>query len=183
MSRETASQTAGPYVQIGLMPNSAGLPMDSGDLGHVTFGRTTGGTRIAFTGRILDGAGDPVTDAMIEVWQADTDGRTPPPAGTGFPGWARTHCDDDGRFAFDTVMPGALPGQAPHLTLWIVARGIGLPLQTRAYFDGAPENATDPVLSRVPAARRDTMTAQRDGPEWHMNIVLQGPDETVFLDI
>lgn len=173
MTRETASQTAGPYLHIGLLPNAAGLPMYDGDLGQGA-GAQARGDLITLTGRVLDGADAGVPDAMIELWQADTDG-----SGV----WQRSGCDGDGRYAFQTLRPRALPGQAPHLTLWIVARGIGLALQTRAYFHGAPENATDPVLAHVPDGRRETLMATLEGGAWNMNVVLQGPDETVFLDI
>jgi protocatechuate 3,4-dioxygenase alpha subunit len=173
MSRETASQTAGPYLHIGLLPNAAGLPMYDGDLGQ-GIGAEARDDLITLTGRILDGEGAGMPDAMIELWQADADG-----SGV----WQRSGCDGDGRYTFQTPRPGTLPGQAPHLTLWLVARGIGLALQTRAYFQGKPENAADPVLARVPDGRRETLMATPEGGVWHMNVVLQGSDETVFLDI
>lgn len=172
MTRESASQTAGPYVHIGLLPNAAGLPMYGGDL--VSNSAQAEGARITLTGRVLDGAGAAVTDAMVEFWCADPDG-----GGT----WGRSGCDTEGRYIFRPPRPAARSGQAPHLTLWIVARGIGLALQTRAYFDGAPENSSDPVLARIPEDRRTTLLAQQADDAWRMNIVLQGTDETVFLNI
>ncbi|WP_179379393.1 protocatechuate 3,4-dioxygenase subunit alpha [Jannaschia marina] len=182
MTRESASQTAGPYLHIGLAPNAAGLPMFGGDLGARMVGDGAEGTRMVLTGEIRDGSGAAVTDALVEMWQADAAGHCPArdPA---FTGWGRTTCDTAGRFRFETLRPGALDGQAPHVTLWIAARGIGLALQTRVYFPDAPENATDPVLSRVPESRRDTLIAAATPEGYNIKITLQGADETVFFDI
>ncbi|SDZ49694.1 protocatechuate 3,4-dioxygenase, alpha subunit [Jannaschia faecimaris] len=182
MTRESASQTAGPYLHIGLLPNASGLPMYDRDLGTAMVTDVTQGERLTLTGYVLDGDGAPAPDAMVELWQADAAGNMPSrdPA---FTGWGRSGCDATGQFRFQTIRPGAQAGQAPHLTLWIVARGIGLGLHTRVYFDGEPLNDCDPILSGVPAARRDTLIARRNGPDWNMNVVLQGHDETVFLDI
>ena len=183
--RETASQTAGPYVHIGLLPNAAGLSMYGGaDPGAAMRGDGARGEPMTLTGRVLDGLGAPCPDALVEIWQADADGHLPSrdPA---FAGWGRSGCDaGTGAFRFESVRPGPVAGQAPHVTLWIAARGIGLALQTRAYFDGDPANDADPVLARVqPPARRATMMARPVDGEWRFDVHLQGEGETVFLDV
>ncbi|MCS6891093.1 MAG: protocatechuate 3,4-dioxygenase subunit alpha, partial [Rhodovarius sp.] len=147
---------------------------------------TAVGERIRLTGRIIDGDAAPVADAMVELWQAGPDGRYD----GSFHGFGRCATDADGRFAFTTLRPGPVPGrgnqlQAPHITLAIFARGLMHHLTTRAYFAGHPLNETDPVLALVPEARRHTLLA-RPLPEaghWHLDIRLQGAEETVFLDI
>ena len=184
---ETASQTAGPYVHIGLMPSIAGLDRPK-DLGHEIAGPEAAGERIRVEGLVRDGAGDAVKDALIEVWQANAAG-VYPGAGTvepGFRGWGRVAADfETGAWAFDTVKPGEVGGQAPHINLWIVARGINIGLNTRLYFeDEAEANAADPLLTQVPAARRGTLIAQLcDDQTYRFDIRLQGEGETVFLDI
>ncbi|MDH3668531.1 MAG: protocatechuate 3,4-dioxygenase subunit alpha, partial [Paracoccaceae bacterium] len=121
---ETPSQTAGPYLQIGLAPAAAGIA-GAADLGTAIVPPNAPGERIRIEGRVLDGDGAPVTDVLIEVWQADAEGQYAP----GF-GWGRVMPDPEtGIFSFETVKPGAVPGpgnapQAPHLNLWLVARGI-----------------------------------------------------------
>lgn len=197
--RETPSQTAGPYVHIGLVPSFAGVKdvlaeeFGSGPL----HGDAAKGERIAIEGRVFDGAGAPVRDGLVELWQADAAGLHPSPAETrgtadpDFRGWGRCPCDGDtGRFRFETIKPGSVPladgtPQAPHVSLWIVARGINIGLQTRLYFaDEADANARDPILSRIePGPRRDSLIAQRDGDVYAFDIHLQGEHETVFLDI
>jgi len=199
---ETPSQTAGPYVHIGLAPAAAGFAIFERDLGRVIAGPRSKGERIRVVGRVLDGAGAPVTDVLIEVWQADAQGRYNHPEDTrerevepGFGGWGRVVPDfETGVFSFETVKPGSVPGpggrsQAPHLNLWLVARGINLGLNTRMYFgDETEANDADPVLGRVEsAARRQTLIAERDdtggAPLYRFDIHLQGAAETVFLDI
>ena len=200
---ETASQTSGPFVHIGLLPSTAGLVRGPGDLGREIAGPGARGTRIRVTGRVIDGAGAPVRDALIEVWQANADGRFAHPDGggpveDGFRGWGRTMTDfDTGIWTIDTVKPGPVPGpggrmQAPHLSLWLVARGINTGLQTRLYFgDEEAANTADPVLALIDGpARRATLIATPDAdPEagspmnYDFNIILQGPDETVFFDV
>ncbi|MFW8635568.1 protocatechuate 3,4-dioxygenase subunit alpha [Cribrihabitans pelagius] len=196
--KETPSQTAGPYVHIGLAPAAAGLERHPRQLGGVIAGPEATGERIRVEGVILDGTGAPVRDALIEVWQADAEGRYPDhPGGTaaGFTGWGRVLPDfETGEWGFDTVKPGPVPGpggelMAPHITLWIVARGINTGLQTRIYFDDeVRRNAADPVLALIEAeARRATLTAKRSGgtgtPVYRFDIRLQGGAETVFFDI
>jgi protocatechuate 3,4-dioxygenase, alpha subunit len=192
--KETPSQTAGPYVHIGLAPMAAGFEIYRGVLGGEIAGPKTPGPRIHVLGRVLDGLGAPVRDVLIEVWQADADGRHaagPDGADAGdFRGWGRVVPDfETGVFAFDTVKPGRAPAhggatQAPHLSLWLVARGINIGLQTRMYFPDE-DNAGDPVLSRVEnAERRATLIAAADGPgRYRFDIRLQGDGETVFLDV
>lgn len=200
--KESPSQTAGPYVHIGTNPNWVEIAgVWSADLGLVLVGPETKGERILVEGRVTDGAGSPVRDALVEIWQADAAGLHNSPAETrgaadpAFAGWGRQPVSDiDGTFRFETIRPGAVPMgdgrlQAPHITVWIVARGINLGLHTRLYFaDEAEANARDPLLLRIPEPdRRRTLIAprtERDGlPVFSFDIRLQGDGETVFLDI
>lgn len=190
--KETASQTAGPYVHIGLAPGAAGFDIYAQELGHDIAGPNAKGTRITVTGMVTDGTGAPVKDVLIEVWQANAAGIY---AGQGevedgFRGWGRVIPDfDTGKFTFETVKPGPTTGtdgriSAPHLNLWLVARGINVGLNTRMYFDDAATNASDPVLNLIEQAhRRDTLIAKSDANTYLFNIRLQGDDETVFLDV
>ena len=200
--RETASQTAGPYVHIGMAPGAAGFKIFEQELGTDIAGPNAAGERIRVEGIVWDGAGAPVKDVLIEVWQANAAGIYPHPADRrsgeveeGFRGWARVISDfDTGVWSFETVKPGPVPGRsgrtmAPHLNLWIVARGINIGLNTRMYFeDEAEANAADPVLNLVEhVERRKTLVARRevrDGvPVYGFDIRLQGEGETVFLDV
>jgi len=200
--KETASQTAGPYVHIGLAPGAAGFKIFEHELGTDIAGPNAQGERIRVEGVVIDGAGAPVKDVLIEIWQANAKGVYPSPADLrsetveeGFRGWGRVISDfDTGLFAFDTVKPGIVSGRnarpmAPHLNLWIVARGINIGLNTRMYFDDEAEaNAKDPVLNLIEQAnRRATLVAKRemrDGtPVYRFDIRLQGENETVFLDV
>lgn len=191
---EAASQTAGPYVHIGCTPNFAGIEgVYPRDLGAQMITGKAAGPRITLTGQVLDGTGTPLRDAMVEVWQADAKGIHPgqPGADPHFTGFGRCACDaTDGIFRFETVRPGPVAWtmsgmQAPHITLWIVARGINLGLHTRAYFADAPENADDPVLKRIEhQARIQTLMATPEKDDtYRFNIHLQGPDETIFFDV
>ena len=168
----TANQTIGPYWHL----------LEEKDWADaLRFGAE--GERIAVSGRIIDGSGEPVRDACVEIWQSD------PPASETFPGFARAATDADGVFRLTTLKPGAVRGrgnavQAPHLALAIFARGLLRHLVTRLYFAGEALNATDPLLSSIDPARRGTLLARPDGPgAWRLDIVLQGADETVFLDV
>ena len=200
--KETASQTAGPYVHIGLAPGAAGFEIFERELGRDIAGPNAAGERIRVEGRVLDGTGAPVKDVLIEVWQANAAGiyvhPEDPRAGeveADFRGWGRVIPDfGTGLYAFETVKPGRVMGRngrpmAPHLNLWLVARGINVGLSTRMYFaDEAEANAEDPVLNLVEQAhRRATLIAareKRDGREiYQFDIRLQGDAETVFLDI
>jgi protocatechuate 3,4-dioxygenase alpha subunit len=146
---------------------------------------------------VLDGDGVPVTDALIELWQANAagrydhpeDGRDEVPLEGGFRGFGRCSTDGDGRFAFVTVKPGAVPGadgamQAPHINVSVLARGVLKRIATRIYFpDEADANAADPVLSSVDRDRRDSLVAMREGNVLRFDIRLQGERETVFFDV
>lgn len=201
--RETASQTAGPYVHIGLAPREAGFEIFENNFGNVLVGPDTRGERIRIEGQVIDGSGTPVRDALIECWQANADGRyahpgdrqADKPLDPSFRGWGRA-CTDftTGLYHFDTIKPGRVAGRngrlmAPHVSLWIVARGINIGLHTRVYFDDeAAANAEDPVINLIEwEVRRRTLIArreQRDGmPVYRFDIRLQGEDETVFFDV
>ena len=200
--RETASQTAGPYVHIGLAPGAAGVKTFDQELGTDIAGPNAKGERIAVEGVVFDGTGSPLKDVLIEVWQANAAGVYPHPADRrsaeveeGFRGWGRVISDfATGLWSFETVKPGVVPGRngrpmAPHLNLWIVARGINSGLNTRMYFaDETDANAADPVLNLIEQEnRRPTLIArreERDGrPVYRFDIRLQGENETVFLDV
>lgn len=201
--RETASQTAGPYVHIGLAPNAAGFDIFGNNFGPVLIAAETKGERIVIEGSVFDGAGAPVRDVLIELWQANADGKYHHPGDRqpgkridpAFRGWGRGCSDfDSGLVRFETIKPGAVMGRsgrpmAPHINLWIVARGINLGLHTRLYFsDEAEANARDPVLLLIdPPQRRQTLIAQREqrGAEvvYRFDVHLQGEAETVFFDI
>ncbi|MBU3034312.1 protocatechuate 3,4-dioxygenase subunit alpha [Tritonibacter mobilis] len=197
--KESPSQTAGPYVHIGCTPNFAEIEgIYPQDLGHAMITGDVQGQRIRITGRVIDGTGTPLRDAMIEIWQPDAAGLFNSPVETrgtadpNFTGWGRCASDmTTGEFAFDTVKPGAVPFvdgrmQAPHVTLWIVARGINLGLHTRMYFpDEAEANADDPILSRIEHQTRvkTLIGADKGDGHIHFDIRLQGHNETVFFDI
>ncbi len=185
--KESPSQTSGPYVHIGLTPSLQEIArLNVKDLGSGPLS-VGPGERIVVTGRVLDGSGAPVSDAIVEVWQADSDGEYRN-------GWGRAACDGSGAFRFDTVKPGRFSDpdgkpMAPHLTLWIAARGINVGLHTRLYFeDEAEANGSDPVLNHVTdVRRRKTLLAVRSKAEgravYTLDIRLQGEDESVFFDI
>jgi protocatechuate 3,4-dioxygenase alpha subunit len=197
--RETPSQTAGPYVHIGLSPNAVGIDAVAfpADLGTAMVNERTRGERISVGGRVLDGADTPLRDCLVEIWQADAEGLYASPSETrgaadpNFTGWGRAAADaETGVFRFETIRPGPVPFpggglQAPHVSLWIVARGINLGLNTRLYFeDEAEANAADPILNRIEhRARVSSLIAPRVGNAFMLDIHLQGPDETVFFDI
>ncbi len=197
--KETVSQTAGPYVHIGLTPNFVGINgIFEQDLGSgPLYDEKTTGERITINGHVIDGMGAPLRDALVGIWQADAKGLYNSPSETGgkaepgFRGWGRcpSHMDT-GEFTFETIKPGRVSFKdgrlmAPHVTLWIVARGINLGLQTRMYFsDEADANAEDPVLARIEhRSRAQTLIGQREGSVYHFDIHLQGEKETVFFDI
>jgi protocatechuate 3,4-dioxygenase alpha subunit len=173
----TTSQTVGPYLHIGL----TWLITEKLATARVT------GERVNLEGRIVDGDGKPVNDALVEIWQADSRGRY----GTkSFRGFGRSATDAQGLFRFQTIKPGRVTGpggklQAPHIAVNIFMRGQLKQLVTRIYFPGDPANSTDPVLHLVPAERRATLIAKKKAGragtlEWTVN--LQGRDETVFFD-
>lgn len=173
MPTATANQTIGPYWHLIEHPEWADL---------TRFGAS--GVVITVTGRVVDGDGAPVADAAIEIWQAD------PPADATFPGFGRARCNEDGRFQFRTLKPGPVRGrgnawQAPHLALALHARGVLKPLFSRLYFAGDPRNESDPLLTAITdPARRETLLAHEiAAAHWHLDIRLQGPGETVFLEL
>jgi protocatechuate 3,4-dioxygenase alpha subunit len=153
----TPSQTVGPYFTLGLH--------DSNEL-------VAGGIRIA--GLVLDGAGEPVPDAIVEIWQADEQGRYRSDFG-----WGRSGCDEDGRYRFTTSKPGAVGDQAPHLTVMVFARGLLKPVLTRMYFPDEEANARDPVLGAVDEP--GTLLARAVDGGLEFDIRLQGAAETVFF--
>jgi protocatechuate 3,4-dioxygenase alpha subunit len=180
MTAATAHQTAGPYWHLIDFPEWADLLRPgSGNEG-------VAGERLTLAGRITDGEGAPVVDALVEIWQAGPDGAFE----EGFHGFGRCATDARGEFRFATLKPGPVPGrgnavQAPHIQLAIFARGLMRHLVTRAYFEGEALNASDPVLSMVEdPARRATLLARPEGDgTWRFDIRLQGEGETVFLDV
>jgi protocatechuate 3,4-dioxygenase alpha subunit len=198
--KESPSQTAGPYVHIGLAPGAAGFDIYNQELGWDIAGPNAKGERIRVEGIVIDATGSPVKDVLLEAWQANAAGHYAHPQGggkvePGFRGWGRVITDfATGEWGFDTVKPGRTPGrnvgtQAPHINLWVVARGINIGLNTRIYFeDEAEANAEDPVLNLIEwERRRATLIAkrsERDGQAvYRFDIKLQGQDETVFFDI
>jgi len=195
--KESPSQTAGPYVHIGCVPTFAGLEgVYPEDLGSTMITGAVKGEKITLTGRVFDGAGALLRDAMLEIWQADAAGLYNSPserrgqADPAFTGWGRQPTDGTtGIYRFETVKPGQVPWpdgrmQAPHITVWLVARGINLGLSTRIYFeDEATANAADPLLSRIEHQNRvPTLIAKKEGSTYTFDIYLQGDNETIFFD-
>ena len=198
---ETASQTGGPYVHIGLAPEQAGFEIFEKNFGNVLVDKKTKGERIALEGRVFDGTGTLMRDVLIEIWQADAKGHYAHPADpkpSSWRGWGRTGADfETGLYRFETVKPGRVAGpngrpQAPHIAMILFARGINLGLHTRVYFsDEAQANAEDPVLAGIEwAVRRQTLVAERDERDgaivYRFDIRVQGPtpaEETVFFDV
>lgn len=182
MLTETPSQTAGPYVHIGCVPGFAGVHgIYDAVPGAVPFPDHIVGERITLHGAVYDGLGMPMQDVLIESWQAGPEGTY----GPGAQGFARSPADaDTGEWELQTLRPGARNGQAPHIALWIVARGINIGLQTRIYFPG-DDHSTDAVLSGIKhRSRIETLIArQEDDGVYRFDVHLQGDNETVFLDI
>ncbi len=186
----TPSQTIGPFFHLN-------LTVEKRCVGCIA-GPEAKGERIRLACRVFDGDGTPVDDAMIEIWQADSEGRYNSPedprskaADPACHGFGRLPTGEDGSCEFATIRPGRVLGagnvlQAPHLTVAIFARGLLKQLHTRIYFGGDPANLDDPVLALVPADRRETLMA-RTGPAqdglWRFDIYLQGERETVFFDV
>jgi protocatechuate 3,4-dioxygenase alpha subunit len=187
MASETPFQTVGPFFNFALdFPGGRAVATDG-----------TQGTRVSIAGTVLDGAGAPVPDALVEIWQANAAGRyhhpddpRDLPVDPIFDGFGRAATDATGRFSFDTIKPGRVPGpdgrfQAPHIMVSVLGRGILTRLVTRIYFDDdAGVNGEDPILGLVPPDRRRTLIArgERDG-RYRFDIVLQGANETVFFDV
>lgn len=179
MSGLTPSQTVGPYFKLGL----------DWPLGWRLVEPSTAGEHIVIAGCVYDGDGAPVPDALLEIWQADADGRHRTAAASGFRGLGRCAVDTRGRYLFASVKPGRVPGpagvpQAPHINLAVFARGLLTHLYTRIYFaDEAAANAEDAVLACVPTARRATLLAARVADSYAFDVHLQGARETVFFDV
>ena len=182
----TPSQTVGPFFSIGLAP-----------LNRTNLAEGSASEQITIRGRVLDGDGHGVPDALLEIWRADPDGRYPHPEDTqsqntaaSFFGFGRSPTDEQGQFSFITTRPGPVHDpegnpQAPHLQISVFMRGLLRQLVTRLYFPQEPLNASDPVLQVVPESRRETLIARQaesteNSLEW--NVCLQGPNETVFFD-
>jgi protocatechuate 3,4-dioxygenase alpha subunit len=181
----TPSQTAGPYLHLGLT--------DARSLSRIASDGAKG-ERVWLTFRVLDGEGLPVPDAMIELWQADSGGNyahRDDSTDAGFRGFGRQATAEDGSCTFETIRPGCVAGpgdtvQAPHINVSILGRGILKRLSTRLYFTGEPANAADPILARVPEGRRATLLAQPDPVRtgnWNFDVCLRGEGETVFFDV
>jgi protocatechuate 3,4-dioxygenase, alpha subunit len=183
----TTSQTVGPFFSIGLDRLGTNNLAASG----------VSGKRLTIEGHVLDGDGQPVPDAVIEIWQANTHGKYAHPEDTqekplepGFSGYGRVPTDDNGQFRFTTIKPGSVPGpggksQAPHLVVSLFMRGLLKRLVTRIYFPGEATNDSDFILSLVEPGRRPTLIARKvqgQGDLLRWNVVLQGSEETVFFD-
>jgi protocatechuate 3,4-dioxygenase alpha subunit len=204
MSEITPSQTVGPFFAYGLTPkgrcewdpNGSYSWKNTVESNLVT--PDASGTRIRIEGCVYDGDGKPINDAMLEIWQADAQGRyasardTRARPNTQFKGFGRSATDKAGVFAFDTIKPGAVPGpggkqQAPHIVVCIFSRGMLRQIYTRLYFSDEAANAADPILAMVPADRRGTLIAHKqDGSEpplYRFDIRVQGENETVFFEI
>lgn len=195
---ETASQTAGPYVHIGLAPEIAGLPPRDAEVWNCMAKPEAEGELIEVAGSVIDGNGDRVQDALLEAWQADANGDYQCDYDTSRPfnsfGRTATTVESGGEWTLTTVKPGAVAladgrMMAPHINLAVFARGINVQLHTRMYFDDEAEaNANCPVLNAVPSAtRRRTLIATLEAGRseralYRFDIHLQGDDETVFFD-
>ena len=183
----TSSQTVGPFFKIGF---------DWLNRNDLT-GPGVTGERVTFAGVVLDGDSNPVPDALLEIWQANSHGKYAHPEDTqdkpldpAFKGYGRIPTDDQGRFHFSTIKPGQVPGpdgkpQAPHIVVSVFARGLLRRLVTRIYFPDEAATGSDFALNQVEPARRGTLIAKRSGGqagalEW--NVILQGAEETVFFD-
>ncbi len=196
LPRETCSQTAGPYVHIGLALEAAGIPPREHEIWNRLAKPEAPGQHIAVVGRVFDGNGDLVRDAFLEFWQADAEGRYQPAydAEQPFVSFGRAATTfDAGEWRIDTVKPGPVRNHdgwmmAPHICVSLFARGINIHLQTRIYFeDEEAANRDDPILNRIESQqRRQTLLAKRsetaEGVVYRFDIHLQGPQETVFFD-
>src|SRR4051812_16452306 len=202
--KETPSQTAGPYVHIGLIPHQAGFDIFEKNFSNNLAADGVAGERVRIEGRVLDGLGSPCKDILLEIWQANAMGRYNHPADmqedkqleANFRGWGRTGTDfETGLYTFETIKPGRVAGRhgrkpmAPHVNVWLAARGINIGLNTRLYFaDETEANAEDPVFNMIePAVRRETLLARREERDgavvYTFDIRLQGERETIFFDL
>lgn len=195
MSNITPSQTVGPYFKYGLTPGTDYAWNDAFSNDLVT--PDVSGERIRIVGQVFDGEGKVIPDSMLEIWQADAQGRFTDPqdaravSNAAFKGFGRCGTDANGGFEFHTVKPGAVPGpggkpQAPHVLLAVFARGMTQQAITRIYFADDASNATDPILALVPVERRATLMAAREpgnAVTYRFDVHLQGEKETVFFDL
>lgn len=195
MSGITPSQTVGPYFKYGLTPKGDYQWNDAFSNDLVT--PDVSGERIRIVGQIFDGEGKPINDSMLEIWQADAQGRFADPQdkralpNSVFKGFGRCGTDAAGSYSFSTIKPGVVPGpdakpQAPHVLLAVYARGMTQQAMTRIYFDDEASNAADPILGLVPADRRSTLLARREAggvATYRFDVHLQGDRETVFFDV
>ena len=214
--KQTPWQTVGPFFHYGLpWKGAADLVAGEGELGarldlipegHYLLGpgplpgdvaRTAAkGEVIEITGSVFDADGEPIADALVEIWQANPEGRyaseadprNEPAIDPDFIGFGRASTSADGVFRFRTLKPGRVPGpgdtlQAPHIAVGLLGRGLLKRLVTRIYFEGEASNAEDPILALVPEGRRDTLVARLEGGVWRFDIRLQGEAETVFFEI
>lgn len=177
MTVPTPGQTAGPFFGLSLPYGGGPELVPLGDP-----------RAVRLHGRVLDGAGDPVPDALLELWQPDPSGAVPRQPGSlhrdgwTFTGWGRAATDAAGQWSFSTLPPGPTrPGAAPFFALTVFARGLLDRLRTRIYLPGAALTA-DPLLAALPESRRRTLVATADDGGFVLDIVLQGDDETVFLE-
>jgi protocatechuate 3,4-dioxygenase alpha subunit len=192
----TPSQTVGPYFKYGLTPHGEYAWNDAFTNHLIT--PDASGERIRLEGKVFDGDGAPVPDCMLEIWQADGQGRFSDPQdkralpNSSFKGFGRCGTDANGGYFFETIKPGSVPDpdgkpQAPHILLAVFARGMLLHLYSRIYFDDEAANATDPVLALVPADRRATLIATRKSGAgnavYSFDVRLQGENETVFFEV
>ncbi|KQY29969.1 protocatechuate 3,4-dioxygenase subunit alpha [Caulobacter sp. Root487D2Y] len=207
---QTPSQTVGPFFHYGLPWKGGADLVGQSDMGarpelypedHYVLNLAppkgaVGGETITLEGVVYDADGKPVSDAMIEIWQANAagryaspdDDRSEIPLDEDFIGFGRASTSDEGLYRFRTVLPGVVPGpgnslQAPHIAVGVFGRGLIKRLVTRVYFEDQATNQTDPILALAPAERRDTLIARKVGDAWRFDIVLQGERETVFFDI
>jgi protocatechuate 3,4-dioxygenase alpha subunit len=181
MPGSTPSQTVGPFFAFG-------LPFEGGE----RLVEPSDPDAVQVVGAVYDGAGDPIDDALVEIWQANRAGRYRHPEDTreelpledGFIGFGRCPTDAQGRFGFVTVKPGAVPPEAPHINVTVLARGLLLHLFTRIYFPGEPANETDPVLASIDdPAMRETLVARALDGAVRFDIHLQGERQTAFFDV
>lgn len=214
--KQTPWQTVGPFFHYGLpWKGAADLVAGEGELGarldlipegHYLLGpgplpgdaarAAAQGEAVEITGSVFDADGEPIADALVEIWQAnaqgryasEADARDEPALDPNFIGFGRASTSADGVFRFRTLKPGRVPGpgntlQAPHIAVGVLGRGLLKRLVTRIYFEGEASNAEDPILALVPEGRRDTLIARREGAAWRFDIHLQGEAETVFFEI
>ena len=182
--KQTASQTVGPYLRIGMIYGKA-----QNDLVQ----EQTAGERIKISGVVRDGDGKPIPDAMVEIWQPDANGiynhptdRLQAQADPHFRGFGRAETRNEGKFEFKTIKPGSRDGQAPYVNVNIFARGMLIHALTRIYFEDESANANDPILNAVDSNRRHTLIAVPEQSEslltYRFDIRLQGDEETVFFN-